>query len=56
MADFATRADQRIRELRRAYVQLALSRLNLGDVTGCRAAMTDCLHAQARIAGLRGAA
>lgn len=51
---YATTAEQRVRELRRAYIEIAVEFLLAGDPAGCLAAMTDGLHAQARVAGLRG--
>jgi hypothetical protein len=46
---FSTTADQRIRELRRCYIEIAIEFLKAGDPEGCVATMTDCLSAQAKV-------
>lgn len=53
---FATTQEQRLNELRREYVAIAVEFLKAGSPEGCVAAMTDCLQAQSKVAGggLRG--
>lgn len=53
---FATRAEQRIHELRRSHIAIAVDFLLLGDADAAQGAMLDCLDAQAKVAGIGGAA